>query len=40
MALGRKFDASLSEYEHALALDPGNPMIEREIQSVRAAAGK
>jgi Protein of unknown function (DUF2723) len=40
MALIQKFDAALAEYQRALALDPGNPMIEREIQSVRMRSGR
>ena len=40
LGLARKYDAALAEYQTALALDPTNTMIEREIQAMRVASGK
>jgi len=38
MVLTKKYDAALAEYQRALALDPENGMIERELQQVRMQA--
>ena len=39
LALSRKFEEALREYETALSLNPGNTMIVREIQRVQMARG-